>query len=164
MKSNNLKLLKKLLTLKEAKAFGHLEIIQRLPEERRRQCDTLELQLKAIRGVMDLDRIDMREEFAILLLTDDKELIVAKSLYKGTSDEVNFSRADIIQLAAVARAYYVVLAHNHPTGFPQPSMDDINVAVGMSHALTYCGFNLLDSIIISSKGDYSMVENGLIRV
>jgi DNA repair protein RadC len=150
--------------LQKPESFGSLEIIQRLPEDHRKQCNTLELQLEAVRGVMDLDRIDMREEFVILLLTDEKELIVAKSMYKGTKEEVHFDRADIIQLAAVARAYYVVLGHNHPTGFPQPSMDDINVAVGMSHALSFCGFELLDSLVISSKGDFSMVENGLIRV
>jgi DNA repair protein RadC len=113
---------------------------------------------------MDLDRIDMREEFVILLLTDEKELIVAKSLYKGTKNEVQFDRAYIIQLAAVASAYYVVTAHNHPTGFRQPSAADVDTAVSLAHAFGFCGFELLDSIVISSKGDFSMVKNGLIRV
>jgi DNA repair protein RadC len=156
--------LKDIYKLQKPESFGSLEIIQRLPEEHRKQCNTLELQLEAVRGVMDLDRIDMKEEFVILLLTDEKELIVAKSLYKGTKDEVPFDRAYIIQLAAVAGAYYVVTAHNHPTGFRQPSAADVDSAVSLAHALGFCGFELLDSIIISSKGDFSMVENGLIRV
>lgn len=156
--------LKEIYRLHKPESFGNLEIIQRLPKECRRQCDTLELQLEAIRGVMDLDRIDMREEFVILLLTDEKELIVAKSLYKGTKNEVQFDRAYIIQLAAVASAYYVVTAHNHPTGFRQPSAADVDTAVSLAHAFGFCGFELLDSIVISSKGDFSMVKNGLIRV
>jgi DNA repair protein RadC len=150
--------------LQKPESFGSLEIIQRLPEDHRKQCNTLELQLEAVRGVMDLDRIDMREELAMLLLTEEKELIVAKSLYSGTKDEVQFDRAEIIQYAAVARAHYVVLAHNHPTGFRQPSATDVDSAVSMAHALGFCGFELLDDIIISSKGDFSMVEHGLIRV
>ena len=154
---------KKLRQLKKAKGFGSLEIIQRLPKKNRRRCDTLDRQLKAIKGVMDLKRIDMREELAILLLTDEKELIVAKSLFRGTKDEVLLDRTEIIQLAAVARAHYVVLAHNHPNGFRQPSAADVDTAVSIAHALGFCGFELLDSIIISSNGDFSMVENGLIR-
>lgn len=154
---------KKIRQLRKSKGFGSLEIIQRLPAEHRKQCNTLELQLEAIRGVMDLDRIDMREELAILLLTDEKELIVAKSLFRGTKDEVQFDRTEVIQLAAVARAHYVVLAHNHPNGFRQPSATDVDTAVSMAHALGFCGFELLDSIIISSKGDFSMVDHGLIR-
>jgi DNA repair protein RadC len=113
---------------------------------------------------MDLDRIDMQEEFVILLLTDEKELIAGVSMNRGTRDKVQSDIADIIQLASVARAYYVVLAHNHPHGFRQPSEADLDSDVIIAHALKYCGLELLDSIIISSNGDFSMVEKGLIRV
>jgi DNA repair protein RadC len=148
--------------LKKSKAFGSLEIIQRLPKKSRRRCDTLKLQLEAIRATMNKDSIEMQEEFALLLLTDAKELIAGVSLYRGTADEILTDPADIIRLAVLARAYYVIVAHNHPNGHPQPSNADLDHASRMAHALRFCNLELLDSIIITRKKHFSLYENGLI--
>jgi DNA repair protein RadC len=150
--------------LKKSKGFGSLEVIQRLPKKRRRVCDTLELQLEVLRATMNKKSIEMQEEFALLLLTDEKELIAGVSLYRGTADEVAVDRADIIRLAVLARAYYVIVAHNHPTGHPQPSNADVDSASRLAHALRFCNLQLLDSIIITRKNHFSLHENGLMWV
>ena len=155
---------KKIRHLEKSKGFGSLKVIQSLPKKNRRRCDTLELQLKAIRATMDKDRIEMQEEVSLLLLTDEKELIAGVSLYLGTADQVITDRADIIRYAVLARAYYVIVAHNHPTGNPQPSNADIDSASRLGHALRFCNLELLDSIIITRKKHFSLCENGLIWV
>jgi DNA repair protein RadC len=150
-------------TLMKSKGFGSLEIIQRLPAKARRRCDTLARQERAVRATMDLDRIEMREELVLLLLTEEQELIAGVSLYRGTSDEIGVDYRDVIQYAALARAYHVIVAHNHPNGDVYPSMADFDTASRLGHALRIAGFNLLDFVILTRKRYYSLAENGLIR-
>lgn len=149
--------------MKSARGFGSLKITRRLPKKKRRICDTIELQVKAIRATMDTDRIEMREEFVILFLTDEKELITGVSLYRGTSDQVTSSLPEIIQAAAIAGAYYIVTSHNHPNGYAQPSYTDMDVASHMAHALRFCGMELLDAIVVTRKKYFSFEENSLLR-
>jgi DNA repair protein RadC len=163
MKFNKFKMLKKLLTLKRAKGFGRFEIIQQLPAKARRRCDSLKRQEKAVRATMDMKRIEMQEELVILLLTDDQELIAGVSLYRGTSSEVGIDYRDIIQYGAVAQAYHIIVAHNHPDGHVQPSNADFDTASRLGHALRIAGFDLLDFVTVTRKRYYSMAEKGLIR-
>jgi DNA repair protein RadC len=112
---------------------------------------------------MDKDTIEMREEFALLLLTDEKELIAGVSLYRGTADQVVIDTSEIIRTAIIAEAYFVIAVHNHPNGHPQPSDADVDYSSKLSHALRICGLELLDDIIITRKKHFSFEENGLMR-
>jgi DNA repair protein RadC len=149
--------------LKKSRGFGSLKIYQRLPKKPRRICSTTKQQLKAIRGTMDMDRIEMREELVILLMTEEEEIIAGVPLYRGTSDQVGHDIRDIIQLAAIAKAYHIVVAHNHPNGHTQPSDADTDTAYTYTQALRISGFNLLDFYVVTRKKHFSFADNGLLR-
>lgn len=110
-----------------------------------------------------MDLIEMQEEFVILLLTDEKELLAGMSLYRGTSDQVAIDITDIIRAGVVSGAYYIVCAHNHPNGHPQPSDADVDGSSRLHHTLRLCGLELLDDIIVTRKKHFSLAENGLMR-
>lgn len=149
--------------LKNSAGFGSLRIVRRLPTKKRLDCETLKQQVKAIRETMNRDRISMREEFILLLLTDDLKLIAGVSLYHGTADEVPANVRDIIEAGIFANAYYIVTAHNHPSGSCSPSNTDVDTAVATAHALRFSGLELLDDIVVTRKKHYSLRENGLLR-
>lgn len=112
---------------------------------------------------MNRDRISMREEFVLLLLTDDLKLIAGVSLYHGTADEVPANIRDITEAAILANAYYVVTAHNHPSGSCTPSNVDVDTTVSTAHALRFSGLELLDDIVVTRKKHFSLRKNGLLR-
>jgi len=56
----------------------------------------------------------------------------------------------------------VVLAHNHPSGDPEPSEDDITITKRLMEAGKILGIEVLDHIIIVKNGFFSFKEKGLI--
>lgn len=75
--------------------------------------------------------------------------------------EVMFSSKEVIREAIKYNAFYVILAHNHPSGNLLPSDEDIRTANRMKKYLKENGCILKDSLIISDKSYYSLRENGL---
>lgn len=149
--------------LNQSDKFGRLTIDYRSPKKKRRQCDELARQVKAARAYFDTNLIEQQEQLVLLLLTDQQELITGYQLYTGTSNEIGMDYRQIIRVAALADAYYVITVHNHPDGYVQPSNADVDSASRMAHALRFAGFELLDSITITRKKHFSLGENGLLR-
>jgi DNA repair protein RadC len=56
----------------------------------------------------------------------------------------------------------VVLAHNHPSGDPEPSEDDITITKRLIEAGKILGVEVIDHIIVGKNGFFSFKEKGLI--
>jgi DNA repair protein RadC len=80
----------------------------------------------------------------------DQELL-AVILGKGNRKE------DVLSLAD--RASAIIVAHNHPNGSLQPSPEDIRITGQLKEAGAILGIPLLDHIIFSSRGYYSLAEH-----
>jgi DNA repair protein RadC len=59
------------------------------------------------------------------------------------------------------RASAIILAHNHPSGLPNPSPDDIIMTRKLTDAGNTLGITLLDHIIFNSRGHFSMAEKDM---
>lgn len=149
--------------LGKASGFGSLRIRQNLPTAARVACDTHELQVAALRSAFDDDTLETQEEFVILLLDGDHDLIAPISIYKGTAVECGVNFPDVLKPALLAGAACVVIAHNHPNGNIHPSRADIHLSNRLAHALQIVELDLLDSYVVTRTEWYSLMENGLLR-
>jgi DNA repair protein RadC len=100
------------------------------------------------------------EQFGVLLLDTKHRVLRTLVLSVGTLDASIVHPRDVFGAAAAAGAAAVVLFHNHPSGDPKPSDDDVQltrrlVAVGM---LT--GIDVIDHVILADVRYYSFKEEG----
>ena len=109
---------------------------------------------------------DMRhltQEHLLALFLDGKtRLIRDKMLFKGTVNGAMLSPREVLIEALRSNAVYLVLLHNHPSGDPQPSREDIGVTKRVSEAGKIVGIQLIDHIIIGDNQYISLKERGVL--
>lgn len=94
-----------------------------------------------------------KQEFVIgLFLNSRFELLERRIICIGSFDGVNILPRDIIIPALELNASSIIMAHNHPSGDPSPSLEDISMTKNITDALELVGLHLLDHIIIATEG------------
>lgn len=98
----------------------------------------------------------------LLLLNTKTRLIGETDISKGTVNSAVISPRELFVEALQKNAVSIVLLHNHPSGDPAPSKDDILVTRRIKDAGALIGIELLDHIVIGNNCYISMREKGLI--
>jgi len=102
------------------------------------------------------------EEFWIVLLNRANLIIdtyrISQGGISGTVTDVRL----ILKAALDRMATQLILCHNHPSGNLQPSKEDINITHKIYEAGKLIDVQLLDHIIVSATGYYSLADNGLL--
>ena len=80
----------------------------------------------------------------------------------GSTGYAYVSPKDIFRKALQHNATQIVILHNHPSGDPSPSMDDVQVTERLKNAAEILGLTLADHIIIGDNRFYSFYDNQLI--
>lgn len=81
---------------------------------------------------------------------------------QGSLNGAVVNPADIFRIALVSGASKVILLHNHPSGFLNPSTDDISLTSRLIEAGDLLGVEVLDHIIFGPMGYFSMRERDMI--
>lgn len=89
-----------------------------------------------------------REVFALMLLDSQHRLIRFKPLFFGTINAASVYPREILKAVLEANAAAVILAHNHPSGVPEPSAADRAITHRIKEALSLIDVNTLDHIIV----------------
>jgi DNA repair protein RadC len=69
---------------------------------------------------------------------------------------------EVLRGAILSGAISVIFAHNHPSGDPEPSIDDIEITNRLCRAFNLVGINVLDHIILSDGGFFSFLIKDMI--
>jgi DNA repair protein RadC len=69
---------------------------------------------------------------------------------------------EVFREAIAGRAAAIVLFHNHPSGDPHPSKDDVDLTLQLVEAGQVVGINVLDHLILADQRYYSFMEAGQI--
>jgi DNA repair protein RadC len=102
-----------------------------------------------------------KERFwALPLDTKRRPLSEPQVIAVGTLNGVNVHPRDVFSLAVRWNAHSIVVAHNHPSGSPQPSKRDIELTWGLYGAGKMMGIPLLDHVIVTEKSHYSFADSG----
>lgn len=102
------------------------------------------------------------EEFWVLYLTSGGRVIDRARVSQGGVSGTVVDYKLIVKRAVELLASSLILVHNHPSGIAQPSRDDIAVTERASSAAALFDIRVVDHIIVSSGGSYSLAENGLL--
>lgn len=103
-----------------------------------------------------------RERFALILLDNQHGVIHCEVLFEGTIDGAAVYPREIVKTALSHNASAVVLAHNHPSGWPEPSQADKRITDRIVKALETVDIRVLDHLVIGSSYTVSFAERGLI--
>jgi DNA repair protein RadC len=103
-----------------------------------------------------------REEFWIILLDRRSKVIAIEEIHIGGMSAMVVDPKIIFQKALERRASSVILSHNHPSGSPSPSMEDIRLTEKVKLAGGYIDIKVLDHIIIGEGSYYSFADEGKI--
>ncbi len=110
-------------------------------------------------------RDSKKEFFHIILLDSRNKPIDNIEISKGSMTASVVDPKEIIREATMKSASAIILIHNHPSGEPDPSQDDIHITNQVVRACNLVGIKVLDHIIIGrNEEDFvSLAEKGLIK-
>ena len=106
----------------------------------------------------------LEKEYVYILMFDSKhKLLKDVRLSEGTVNSSLLSPREVFTTALKFEAVYIVLVHNHPSGDPSPSRQDIEITDRVSSAGRMIGIELSDHIILGNNCYVSLAERGIIR-
>jgi DNA repair protein RadC len=115
--------------------------------------------VKAVRaGIKD----KAKEHFKLILLNPRNKIIGISTISVGTLTASLVHPREVFKDAITHNAASVVLAHNHPSGDPEPSEDDLTITKRLKEAGKILGIDVIDHIIIAKNGFFSFKEKGLL--
>ena len=110
---------------------------------------------------------DMRhrrqEHMKLLMLNGRLRLIGESEISKGTINMSVVSPRELFLEALQKQAVYIILLHNHPSGDPSPSREDVLITKRVREGGSLLGIELLDHIIIGDNCYVSFTEENLLR-
>lgn len=113
----------------------------------------------AFRGMKALDR----ECVAVALLDTRNRMVGVHAVHVGSSHQSLVDPADVFKAAILANSHAVIVIHNHPSGDPTPSQEDIHTTRRLLQAGEILGIRVLDHIVVAEDGFVSLRERGLLN-
>jgi DNA repair protein RadC len=106
--------------------------------------------------------LKMQEHFIVLYLNTKGELIKKEVLFIGSLNASLIHPREIFKHAVINSAAQMILVHNHPSGDPTPSQNDIDVTNIIHENSLMMDIQLIDHIIIGRNRYFSFKEKGLL--
>jgi DNA repair protein RadC len=108
--------------------------------------------------MLDMAYLDT-EQLRILLLDSKSQLVEKVNLYQGTANSAVLRAAEIFRPAVIRNCPGLILCHNHPSGDPTPSQEDIETTRQLVEAGRILDIELVDHIIIGHQRFVSLKEH-----
>lgn len=103
-----------------------------------------------------------QEVLKVVLLNTKNCIIGVKDIFKGSLNSSIVHPREIFKAAINKNSASIIICHNHPSGDPAPSKEDINITLRIKECGSIIGIHLLDHIIIGKNKYISLKEEGLI--
>jgi DNA repair protein RadC len=101
------------------------------------------------------------ETFLILHLNVKNQIAAMTTVSIGTMDSSVIHAREVYRTAIVNLTSRIICIHQHPSGMPEPSREDIEITHRLKKAGEIIGIKLLDHIIIGREGYFSFMEKAL---
>ncbi len=98
------------------------------------------------------------EECWVLFLNHVNRLVGKEMISRGGMESTTIDKRIILRRALDRKASGVILVHNHPSGTPYPSVEDIRQTRELGKALASCDLRLVDHVIVSGRSFYSFSD------
>lgn len=124
---------------------------------------------KAIRGPDDVVAVigrklckETREHFLVLLLNARHEVLGKETVSIGSLNASIVHPREVFRPALLQAAAAVILVHNHPSGDPEPSEEDLGITKRLAQCGELLGISVLDHVIVASRGIVSLRSRQLL--
>lgn len=107
-------------------------------------------------------RFETKESFIAIMLSTKNHVLATPIISLGTLNASIVHPRELFRQAINFSAAAIILVHNHPSGDPNPSKEDIDLTTQMIAAGKLLGINVLDHVIIGDKRYVSLKEKGII--
>ncbi|WP_150047326.1 RadC family protein [Methylomonas rhizoryzae] len=104
----------------------------------------------------------VREVFACLFLDSQNRVIAYQELFEGTIDQAVVYPREVVKCCLQLNATGVIFAHNHPSGYSNPSLSDKRVTDTLKQALDLIDVKVFDHLVIGDGEPFSFTAYGLI--
>ena len=103
-----------------------------------------------------------REVFLVIYLNGRNQILKMEELFQGTLTTSAVYPREVVKRALVNDAAALVFVHNHPSGNPNPSQDDLIITKKLKEAAQAIDVSVHDHLIIAGNDVYSFADHGLI--
>ena len=107
-------------------------------------------------------RQEHREQFLVLLLNARHEVMAKETVSVGSLNASIVHPREVFRPAVLASAAAIVLVHNHPSGDPEPSEEDLTITKRLVEAGELLGIGVLDHVIVAGRGVVSLRSRQLL--
>lgn len=101
-----------------------------------------------------------RELFMVLLLDNQNRLLGHETLFLGSITSTEIHPREVVKAALRHNAAAAIFAHNHPSGYAEPSDADRHITERLKKALALVEIRVLDHLIVGRKEIVSFAERG----
>lgn len=145
-----------------ARIAAVMELARRALSEEMKARDSL-ASPAAVRGYLRLHLQDLGHEcFYCVFLDAQNRVIAASELFRGTLTQTSVYPREVVKHALRHNAAALILAHNHPSGVAEPSLQDQALTRTLAEALALVDVKVLDHFIVAPGACLSFAERGLI--
>ncbi|AZK48971.1 RadC family protein [Paenibacillus lentus] len=138
-----------------------IELGQRLAKARLPEAQVIRSPRDAADILMEQLRYLQKEHFVCLFLNTKNHIIAQETLSIGSLNSSIVHPREVFRAAIKCSSASVVCAHNHPSGDPTPSPEDIRMTERLCEAGEIVGIDVLDHIVIGDGEFISLKEQGL---
>lgn len=124
-----------------------------LPRETKKSEDAY----RAIKATTNAQE-EAQEVFGILILNTKNKIVAVHEISRGTLNSSSVHPREVFKPAVLHNAAAIICFHNHPSGDPEPSRDDIEVTKRLVEAGKIMGIEVLDHIIVGEDRYVSLKE------
>lgn len=103
-----------------------------------------------------------REHFIVVSLDTKNQPVSINICHIGSLNASIVHPREVMKSAILSNAASIIVGHNHPSGMPEPSKEDIEVTKRLAEAGKIIGIDVLDHIIVGDKSYVSLKEKGYI--
>ncbi len=147
---------------KATQIIASLELVKRMNYLEMLNKDMIKEPLVLINWLKKHIGTKNQEYFVIVFLNNKNQIIGYSDIYKGSSNSVSINASEIFSEAIKKQAQKVIIAHNHPSQFIEPSVADDETTYQLQKAGKLMNVPLIDHIIVSFDSYYSYAEKGRI--
>ena len=105
---------------------------------------------------------ERNEQFRILFLDNKNRLIADEAQSRGTVNHTPVYPREVVKRALELHASALILVHNHPSGDPAPSRDDVSMTKAIARAAEALAVSIHDHVIVGNGQTFSFRKEGLL--
>lgn len=140
--------------------YSSMLMIKRYIIEKRENGGTIRSPEDAANYLMEDMRNLNQEHFVALYLNTKNEIIKRKTIFIGSLNASIVHPRELFREAVKCGCASIIVSHNHPSGTPVPSSEDISVTKRLSETGKIVGIEVLDHLVIGDKKYVSLKEKG----